>query len=233
MIRKLAIACGVVAISLTSGMAHAQDSNDDDYPLPTPRTVGVGGVSTVCVDDVPWIEYSIKPQGFVPTGLATLTIYDKYGKPIETHPNMELSGSLLYPGAKVDEKGNATAWPGWVKDEKGNWIELPKGVGTAVWREGVVIRVDVNPTAFTDLIHYPDASPECAGPEVTGVAPEAAEPQGAVTPAATGVLPSAGELPSTGSDATQSFLQLGVLMLVVGGVVLIASHRRRSAAAPG
>jgi len=233
MIRKLAFACGVVAISLSSGMAHAQESNDDGYPLPTPRTLGVGGVSTVCIDDVPWIEYSIKPQGFVPTGFATLTIYDKNGKFIETHENMELSGSLLYPGAKVDGKGNATAWPGWVKDENGKWIELPKGVGTAVWREGVVMRVDVNPTAFTDLIHYPDASPECAGPEVSGVAPEAAEPQGAVSPAAAVQLPSAGELPSTGSDAMQSFLQIGVLVLVVGGVVLIASHRRRSSATPG
>lgn len=232
MIKRIAVACTVATLTMMPAFVHAQENDDtpvdvgdDNYPPGQERTLDVNGFSSECVKDAPWVTYSVATIGFTADPpVAKLTISDLNGELIEVLENQPLNGQFLYPGAAVDANGNATAWPGWEFNETTKeWIELEPGEGNSFWREGLKITVEVNPTGFTQ-VGYPDATPVCSGPNVTTSPPPPSEETAAAT--------TSGTLPRTGSDGTSVFLQIGVLLLVAGGITLIATHRRRSSSAP-
>ena len=135
---------------------------DDDIEItPLTRTIDVTGFSPECVNDAPYISYNIVPLGFVPTsGNATLTFFDKNGNQVGNPVQVtSLQGRVVYPGATVVD-GVATDWPGW-KFENGVWVQDPSD---AVLRDGLTIRVQVNPEA-TATVTYPPATSACADPK--------------------------------------------------------------------
>ena len=87
-----------------------------------------------------------------------------------------------------------------IKNSSGMWVWDDTD---ANWRDGLTVRVEVNPTA-TASVSYPAATSGCDGPQVASQAPPG---QGA-------------QLPSTGSG-TGVVALLGLLMLVLIGFVLL------------
>ena len=69
----------------------------------------------------------------------------------------------MSPGASVDAAGNATDWPGWRFDGD-DWVLDPSD---SYLREGLTVRVEVNPTA-TGQVAYPPATSACASPTTSG-----------------------------------------------------------------
>lgn len=128
----------------------------------------------VCKADAPWIDWSIAmsdPYNRATSHHAYLVLTN--GTETETldlgelvynatTEKWELSGSNLWPGASVDGDGNATGWPGWEQLVDGTWQTT---TGNFAWvRDITTATVVVNPELTVDLA-YPDATPDCAGPE--------------------------------------------------------------------
>ncbi len=162
----------------------------------------------VCRGDVPWLDYTLTPEG-TPNTTATLTWINPNGADIVT-TNLPLSGSVMWPGAEVDANGNAVDWPGW-NLVNGVWVE-----GDAFdWvRPDVQVLFQVNPETQI-AVHYPEATAPCAGPEISVV--KADEDASVV-------------LAATGSDI-KPLLLAGSGLLLVGAVLLAAraASRRRTA----
>jgi LPXTG-motif cell wall-anchored protein len=207
---------GIVAAPLTT---HAQEGGDEGVYPPGDRSLDVTAFDSFCQDDAPYVRYLIKANGFTPDPpIATLTITDLDGNLIETFTDMPLEGQFVYPGAKVNAAGEPIDWPGW-KLVDGEWVEDPTD---AFWRQGINIRVDVNPTAFVDPpISYPPGSPLC-------LAPPGASPDQGVVPSQP--ADSSGSLPSTGGGISTP-VQIGAAAMVAGALLLIGARRRRTAAA--
>lgn len=145
------------------GEINEEDCNEPETPEPT---IDVAAFSPVCQADIPYIEYRIEVSGTDAT-TATLTFRDFFGD--ETvHENVPLSGTVIYPGASE----NPQDWPGWMLNDDGLWVEDPSD---AHLRDGLLVIVDVNPTAMT-RVEYPPATAACNSPENP--------PSSTVTPAA-------------------------------------------------
>jgi hypothetical protein len=194
---------GIVLMS-GAGTASAQDA---DYPPNTdPAKIDVAAFGPVCQQDIPYISYNIEVSGTDAT-TASLTFFDKNGNQVASYSGMPFSGSVIYPGAS-----QAPDWPGW-KYEGGSWVEDPSD---AHLREGLTVRVEVNPTA-TSKVSYPPATAACNGPEVSPNPP---------TPESE----SSGALPPTGSNGTLPMVLIAG-GLVGAGALLFGSARRRKTAA--
>jgi hypothetical protein len=90
---------------------------------------------------------------------ATVTFLDLDGNVVETHTTTFQAGEtrrFVYPGAEVDANGNPVDWPGWIWDGD-EWVIDPTD---ARLRDGLTVRVEVNPTA-TGTVTYPPATPDC------------------------------------------------------------------------
>ncbi|MEO1058248.1 MAG: hypothetical protein AAFY28_15160, partial [Actinomycetota bacterium] len=134
-------------------------TDSDDEVTPLEPTLDVGAFEPVCVGDFPYIDYTIVPKGFTPTGTATIEILDADMQLVETLNDQPLNGQILWPGASLDPAD----WPGW-QLENGVWVED----GTDQFlRDGLFFRITVNPTATTALVPYPEATSACANPEQT------------------------------------------------------------------
>ncbi len=224
---------------------------DTDY-VPTTtigeRSLDVSAFTPVCIGEAPFIEYNIKPIGFTSSGPATLTFIDRNGNVVETRTVSELSGRIIYPGASVDANGVPTDWPGWKQAENGEWIPDDSD---AILRQGLNIRVEVNPTA-TAIVSYPPATAPCANPP--GVTPPPTTTICVETGTTGGSTSSTGAeecypcvpgqttggsgttggtvdpnctLPRTGNDGVQKMLTAGAMALAAGiGVALIARRRK-------
>lgn len=199
----------------TSGAVEIVYSDEDECVagLP-PQSLSVEALSTVCIADAPWVEYDIETQGFSWPGSGTLTFTHATVTDFEeVVPITEPSGEVVYPGAEVDAQGNAIDWPGWTQNEDGFWVE---DESDAFLREGLIVTVEVNPTA-SDFVTYPDASEVCAGPPAIqqqpppGPAPEA-------------------PLPATGMSGFETSLRIGALLMIGGLGFVIVARRRRFAA---
>ena len=59
---------------------------------------------------MPYINFTIVPQGFTSSGPATLTFFDVNGNFVEQVISPTLSGQIIYPGARPDR--TAKAWTG-------------------------------------------------------------------------------------------------------------------------
>jgi hypothetical protein len=220
------LAVVVASFSMGAQPAQAAASPDGDYDgdyegdyegdyvttsSDLTRSLDVTAFSPECIRDVPYIRYTIVPVGFASTGPATLTFFDRSGNLVEQRVVATLSGSIVYPGVSTDGAGNATDWPGWKRADDGSWVPDPSD---AFLREGLTIRVEVNPTA-TATVSYPAASTPCAGP-----APG--------SPTTTVCAPGDADcsLPRTGGGPGRALI-VGAGTLLAGMSLLAAARRRQ------
>jgi LPXTG-motif cell wall-anchored protein len=176
----------------------------------------------VCQADIPYIQYAIEVSG-TPNTTATITFIDNKGVEVARHENQPFTGKLIYPGASV----NPADWPGW-KLENGKWVIDPTD---ANFRDGLTVRVEVNPTA-TASVTYPPATELCNGPTFTdSQAPTTTTPaqQTPTTTAPPAQQAPVTQLPSTGSNSTGLIAGLGLLLLLAGGVLAGVVRRPRHA----
>lgn len=213
LVRGVAAAAAVVAVSFSTGASDVSAYPPSTPPTTEGSTIDVSAFSPVCVNDVPYIQYSIVPVGFSSSGPATLTISDINGNVVSTLTVQSLSGQILYPGAAVDADGNGIDWPGWALVDG---VYVPDS-SDEVLREGLSIEVEVNPTA-TATVTYPPATSACAGPEGGGGGGSGGSDDSS----------SSGVLPSTGSNATMITLLLGAGLLGAGVVTSMAMRRRHT-----
>ncbi|WP_418274986.1 LPXTG cell wall anchor domain-containing protein [Isoptericola jiangsuensis] len=228
---------------------------DSDEACPVPAEPSLTGSTAVgeCVADAPWIFYEVRLEDaddVVAETTVRLRIDGVDGENVELvlgdlEADGTLSGKVLWPGASVGEDGEtATGWPGWIQLADGSWSQTN---GNHAWTRGdVTATLVVNPELEVDLT-YPDATPECASPQVTevdepagptGTTPDGvtgadgepgvdgARPSETVVDAAQTVETGSGALPQTGSNVLP--LVLGALALVAAGGVAIFVVRRRA-----
>jgi len=113
--------------------------------------------SSVCIDDVPYIRWSVAPIG-IDVQTVTVTLFDLDGNQLtidEPPAGFGPNDQILYPGASVDPPD----WPGW-KLEDGEWVIDPTD---ARLRDGVRVLIEVNPSG-EQVVSYPEATAACANP---------------------------------------------------------------------
>ncbi len=129
-------------------------------------------VSGVCLNDVPYLTWTVKPIGFTATE-TTITWLD-IDSSNALHSSVEaLSGTMVWPGAVVGSNGKAVDWPGWVFVDKATKQPVPLGTEGGTWVKGAdgfentrpetLIQFEVNPTATVE-VDYPGGEPTCSGP---------------------------------------------------------------------
>lgn len=229
MLRKfiVSVVCATVLTLGGASAALAVDGTDAPYPAPSPTEATLAGsvVSPVCVQDVPWIDYSVTlvdPSNVSKGHVAYLDITD--GTNTETltlgaiDSNGTISGRVLWPGASVDANGVGTGWPGW-KLQDGEWLQTN---GNYAWTRGTIHGVlRVNPSVDVAM-SYPPATPQCtAGPGLVGSENVV---QGQPASVASGALP------ATGGDTVPVLIASAgaIVLLGVGGALLVRSRRARS-----
>lgn len=154
----------------------------DPGPCIDPEFNGASITQSECLDDTPWINYSVvvdDPDGQMSSRTARL-IFVHPSDPSQNHEIVlgdvtageALQGRVLWPGASVDPiTGEPTGWPGWAQDAQGNWYETADDENFRWTRFLTEITLAVNPQ-MQIAITYPPPSEECvAGPiEVAPVA---------------------------------------------------------------
>ncbi|WP_157002510.1 LPXTG cell wall anchor domain-containing protein [Agromyces laixinhei] len=181
-------------------------------------------VTGVCEADSPWIFFDVAltdPDDQVTDRNVRLVLSD--GTDSETLDLGELDeqglleGKVLWPGASVDDEGNADGWPGWTQLDDGTWVETD---GNFAWtRDLTNATIVVNPELPVELV-YPEATPDCAvAPPTPG------EPGGeGETPS----TPAAGEsLAHTGFAGTTIAIVAGLIVLAGAAFIVIARLRRK------
>lgn len=249
----LAIALGLAATTAVS--LEAQARTDAQHPiaatssggnyvtttLPADPSIDVSGFRPVCIGDAPFISYTIAPIGFTPADQsATLVIRSVDGTEVGTETVDSLTGQIIWPGASVDEAGNAIDWPGWKLAADGeSWEPDPTD---DLLRDGLTIEVTVDgaPPAIATVDYPPDDS-ACANPPDTTpptTSPSTTSPD--TTP--TGTTPCVPgqdndgdptddcDLASTGGGPG-NLLLIGATILLAGLAALTVTRRRRGAPA--
>ncbi|MFD2039666.1 gliding motility-associated C-terminal domain-containing protein [Flavobacterium artemisiae] len=110
-----------------------------------------------CANNVPYVNYSVTPDNFTTTNLLTINWIDSANNVVATQTNLPLSGSVLWPGATVDGRGNGEDWPGWVLNND-QWTEGADGF--ELTRPGVTMQFVLNPTVNVSVT-YPDNQTGC------------------------------------------------------------------------
>ena len=113
--------------------------------------------TSICVNDVPYIDYVVTAVNFTPANGVTIAWADSNNNVVTTMNNLPLSGRVLWPGAVVDEQGKGIDWPGWIF-ENNRWIEGADGFEKL--RPTTNVTFTVNPSE-TITISYPPADPYC------------------------------------------------------------------------
>lgn len=195
-----------------------------------------GDIVSTCQGDVPYLGYAVTlPEGFETDDESpvTITFVNPDGEDYVA-TDQELSGSLLWPGAKATEP---KMWPGWDL-VNGTYVQTD---GNFAWtREGVTVRFDVNPT-FSTVVEYPAATALCANPPEQAISPEppteepeqpgteqpgTEQPSGPVSPAE----PTDPALASTGGGVSPILPIAGGTGLLLGlaALLTVAYQRRRA-----
>ncbi|WP_394551101.1 hypothetical protein ACDF64_10640 [Agromyces sp. MMS24-JH15] len=163
-----------------------------DVDVPTKKIASNAYVR--CVNDVPWMYYSIAVTPSVPQGPITVTWVsaDDGIHPVQTEtrtiPFDQLDGRMLWPGAVVDANGVPSLWPGYRPLQPGDdpnsplvfngpngSVILDESLPSFAWRNTAIpaqVTFQINPEQ-TVLAVYPQARPDCAltpsGFPVTGI----------------------------------------------------------------
>ncbi|SFR90649.1 LPXTG-motif cell wall anchor domain-containing protein [Agromyces sp. CF514] len=219
------------ALVLVGGQAaYAEEippSPDPGYVPEVPVEPSLGGSTAVgvCDNDAPYIFFSVEltdPDGVATSNFARLILSGAGGQtmeiPLGELQGGSLSGSVLWPGASVDENGNANGWPGWAF-VNGQWVET---TGNFAWTRSVSSAMIVVNPEVTVPLSYPPATPACTDP-------------GGSTPAGDMAVDTVnGEsLPHTGVAAWTLPLGLAALGAAVVGLVLVLMRRRRTSTSTG
>ncbi|GAA1912351.1 hypothetical protein GCM10009775_01190 [Microbacterium aoyamense] len=230
--RKIVLSAALAAALVVMGGSAALAVEDGDPSAPSPAATGytpvdpteptLGGSTAVgeCDRDVPWINYSVfllDPDNVATGHVASLVMTagdEEYKVELGTLVDNKLSGRVLWPGAEVDENGNAIGWPGWTIDASGTYV--PTDENFAWTRGDIKAVIQVNPQLEVPL-SYPEATPDCAtNPIALGL---------------TGDVAGKGDLARTGVEAAMLPISLfaGALVLVGVGAMIVTRRRGSNA----
>jgi len=126
-------------------------------PEPVEKAITVNATSK-CLNDAPYLDYTVTPNYNATGATATIEFINSDGKVVQTKTSQALTGSILFPGATVDNGGKGNAWPGWAY-QNNKWVEVVDLNGS-MRTAGAKIRVTVDPTQ-TINITYPATTNTC------------------------------------------------------------------------
>ncbi|WP_035456925.1 DUF7507 domain-containing protein, partial [Algoriphagus terrigena] len=121
-------------------------------------------IDTYCELDAPYIRWDLSGINLelldseVGPNPITMTWYDKDGNVVVVYGNLPFEGTMLFPGAAVDENGYGTQWPGW-KYENMQWVAGEFNY-YQVREEGAYVIFSLNPEVSAEVT-YPGATEAC------------------------------------------------------------------------
>ncbi|WP_026630196.1 choice-of-anchor A family protein [Dyadobacter alkalitolerans] len=125
-------------------------------PEPVEKAIEVTVVSK-CINNAPWLEYTITPNYPASGETAKIEWINSDASIIQENSELPLKGSILFPGAAVDENGAGMAWPGWEKDGE-KWVEVTDRY-SLILNEGAKVRITVTPWKIVE-VSYPTSTPD-------------------------------------------------------------------------
>ena len=175
---------------------------DDGYGGGLPCDLEVAVLTPACDGDVPRLRYAVTAPGGGQT--VDVTFVHPDGDDV-VHAGRSLDGTVLWPGAVVDDAGTGVDWPGW-RLENGAWVA---GDEYDWARPSVQVAFTVDGSTVSGVVDYPASTPACvADPERSDVL---------VAGDDTAAGPAAGEraevLSATGASA-------GPVVLIASGLLL-------------
>ncbi|MGB3911288.1 MAG: DUF5979 domain-containing protein [Pseudolysinimonas sp.] len=143
----------------------------DDDTVSTPVKWLDVDAFTECVQDAPWLDYSVDAHNLDVSGRTMQVNWlDADGDIVQTDEidilaDGTVAGRLLFPGAAVDADGDGIAWPGWrpaLAGETPDWenLILDPALPSYGLRSGASVEFVINPTT-TVAIAYPPATADC------------------------------------------------------------------------
>ncbi|NCT90551.1 peptidase [Cellulomonas sp. APG4] len=203
------------AASAVDPPANGCEDQGDDY-FGGGVCQSVVEATAVCVDDVPYLDYTAVLEGTTASEL-TVTWLNPAGESVVL-TNQPLTGRLLWPGVELGPDGVPTDYPGWVRNADGTWTP-----GDSMgWVAGSVdVNFKANPEA-TATVQYPGADGCIPGGAVTQVSSGGGAASGG------GVLGhsvTAAELSETGFSAVPLAGAAGGLVLA-GALLLLVTRLR-------
>lgn len=146
-------------------------SGDDDTVSTPVKWLDVDAI-TECVQDAPWLEYSVDARHLDVSGRTMhVNWLDGTGAVVHTDDvaiaaDGLVTGRLLFPGAAVDANDRGVLWPGYrsaLPGETPDWenLVLDPTLPSYGLRSGASVEFVINPST-TVAITYPPASPSCA-----------------------------------------------------------------------
>jgi LPXTG-motif cell wall-anchored protein len=174
-------------------------------PTTPPDETFVFSVSSVCINDAPYLRYSASIPGFAAGTPMVLHWLDESGAERYTQSVTLGDGQVVWPGAEVAEQGGEPIdWPGWVTLPNGEWVQADDGF---VWARGTVgVFATVNPTSPVASTSYPLPSPDCR-----------VNPPGQTSIAS---------LPSTGTSQVAPAVLTGALLMLAGACFMVVTRAR-------
>ncbi|MFT7033281.1 MAG: CshA-type fibril repeat protein, partial [Cyclobacteriaceae bacterium] len=170
-------------------------------------------VNEVCINDTPFVDYTITPVDFTTTELATIIWRKLDGTVVEELTNQALTGQLLWPGAEVDNDGNPIAWPGWDFID-GVWIQINDGL-----RPEMELVISVNPENSV-TVSYPPATPMCsANPNNPPLAVDDEGTTDEDTPVTVAVLDNDSDIDGDELEVTEATTEKGTVVINVDGTI--------------
>lgn len=146
-------------------------SGDDDTVTTPVKWLDVTA-TTECVQDAPWLDYSIDARNLDPAGHTMhVNWLDAGGTVVHTDDvpiaaNGLVTGRLLFPGAAIDGDGNGVLWPGYrpaLPGETPDWESLVFDTTLPSYglRSGASVEFEINPSMAV-AIDYPPPTAQCA-----------------------------------------------------------------------
>ncbi|MHC0447885.1 T9SS type B sorting domain-containing protein, partial [Flavobacterium sp. 3-218] len=136
--------------------------------------------TSICINDVPYVDYVVTPGNFTPVNGVTIAWADSNNNVVTTMKNLPLSGRVLWPGAVVDEQGKGIDWPGWIF-ENNRWVQGADGFEKL--RPTSNVTISVNPSE-TITLSYPPADPYCTARPTFAIVANDDTPAPIITPTA-------------------------------------------------
>jgi len=115
--------------------------------------------SSKCDKDAPYLDYTVTPNYTATGATAKIEFINSNGEVIDTRTSQPLTGSILFPGAAVDNTGKGIAWPGWAY-QNDRWVEVTDSY-SSIRTAGAKIRVTVSPVQTIDIT-YPLSTSSCS-----------------------------------------------------------------------
>lgn len=147
-------------------------SGDDDTVSTPVKWLDVDA-TTECVQDAPWLDYSVDARNLTTLTGRTMHVNWLDGNGVVVHTDDIpitaeglVTGRLLFPGAAIDGNGDGVLWPGYraaLPGETPDWenLVLDPTLPSYGLRAGGSVEFVINPST-TLAIAYPPATASCA-----------------------------------------------------------------------